>query len=101
MSEQQFPTSGPVRLEVTVHRGQVEVEVVEAGESTVTVDGTRKLVEATTVELTGDRLVIELRRRGLFDRLDGSLRIRARVPRGSRVAISTASGDATVEGAFA
>jgi Putative adhesin len=101
MSEQQFTTPEPVRLEINVPHGQVTVETVEAGESTVTVEGTRRLVEQATVELAGDRLLVELRRRRLFDRLDGSFRVRVRVPHGSRLAIASASGNASLGGSFA
>jgi DUF4097 and DUF4098 domain-containing protein YvlB len=104
MSEQHFATPGPVRLEVKVAAGEVRVATEDCVESVVTLEGSQKLLDATSVELLGDRLVIEERRKnalGLFGRLDGSLRVRARVPHGSRVEIVTASGDAILDGNLA
>jgi hypothetical protein len=103
MSTQQFTTPTPIRLEVTVAAGRLDVETVDGGESTVTIDGSKKALETMHVELVGDRLVIEQRRKsllGFIDRLDDSLRVRASVPHGSAVQIVTASGDATLDGSF-
>jgi putative adhesin len=104
MAEQRFATPRPVRLEVRVPVADVDVATVDGGESTVTLEGSPKLVDATKVELVGDRLVVEPRRKtfsSLFGRFDGSLHVRARVLHHARVEIVTASGDATLEGTFA
>jgi len=104
MAEQRFATPRPVRLEVRVPVADVDVATVDGGESTVTLEGSPKLVDATKVELVGDRLVVEPRRKtfsSLFGRFDGSLHVRARVPHHARVEVVTASGDATLEGTFA
>jgi Putative adhesin len=103
MSTQQFATPGPIRLEVTVAAGTLDIATVEGDESTVTIDGSHKALDTMHVELVGDRLVIEQRRNsliGFLDRLADSLRVRARVPQGSGVQIVTASGEATLDGAF-
>jgi Putative adhesin len=103
MSTQQFTTPTPIRLEVTVAAGRLDVETVDGGESTVAIDGSNKALETMHVELVGDRLVIEQRRKsliGFIDRLDDSLRVRASVPQGSGVRIVTASGEATLDGSF-
>ncbi|MGZ4320742.1 MAG: DUF4097 family beta strand repeat-containing protein [Solirubrobacteraceae bacterium] len=103
MSTQQFTTPSPIRLEVTVAAGTVDVATVEGDESTVTIDGSPKAVDAVHVELLGDRLVVEQRRKsliGFFDRGDESLRVLARVPQGSGVQIVTASGEAALDGSF-
>jgi DUF4097 and DUF4098 domain-containing protein YvlB len=104
MTEQRFATPGTVRLELRVPSANVQITTVDAGESTVTLDGPQRLVDATTVELRGDRLVIEQQRKlfsGFLEHFDGSLRVRAAVPHGSHVEIVTAAGDATLDGAFA
>jgi hypothetical protein len=104
MVEQRFATPRPVRLEVKVPAADVDVATVDGGESTVTLEGSQKLVDATNVELVGDRLVVEPQRKPFtrfFGRFDGSLHVRARVPHHTRVEIVTASGDATLDGSFA
>lgn len=103
MSAQHFTTPEPVRLEINLPVGEIEIATAEAAESTVSLSGSQKLIDATTVELIGDRLVVEHQRKrfaGLFERFDGSLRVLVQVPHGSRVELATASGGATLEGTF-
>jgi Putative adhesin len=104
MSVQRFSTPEPVRLEIDLPLGGVEVVTADEGESTVSLAGSQKLVDAMTVELVGDRLVVRLQRRrfgGLFERLDGSLYVLARVPSGSRVELTTTAGTAVLDGMLA
>lgn len=104
MSEQRFTTPSPVRLELKVPISDVDVATIDGGESVVTLSGPPKLVEATTVELIGDRLVVGGRGKGFgrFGPFRGSaLQIQARVPQHSRVDIATAVGDAKLDGTFA
>jgi DUF4097 and DUF4098 domain-containing protein YvlB len=98
-----FSTPRPVRLEITVPAGGIDVATVDGSEATVAVDGPRKLVDATKVELLGDRLVVELRRKtfGFASFSDGSLRVQVSVPHRSRIEIVTASSDITLAGTFA
>src|SRR5579862_6481423 len=96
MSEQKFTTPRPIRLEVAVAAGDLRVATIEGDQSTVTLDGSPKLLDETTAELIGDRLVIQQRHRsllGIFGRSDQSLRITAEVPRQSSVQITTASAE--------
>jgi hypothetical protein len=104
MVEQRFATPHPVRLEVKVAVADIDVATIDGGESTVTLEGSPKLVDAMKVELVGDRLVVEPQRKAftrVFGRFDGSLHVRARVPHHTRVEIVTASGDTTLDGTFA
>jgi hypothetical protein len=76
MAEQRFSTPRPVRLEVKV-LADVDVATVDGGESTVTLEGPLKVVEATKVKLVGDRLVIEQQQKslaGFFGRFGGPAR---------------------------
>lgn len=103
MSEQHFPTPRPVQLEVKLAAGDVRVVTGDGEQSTVTLEGPQKLLDVTTVELRGDRLVIEQRRKsllGLFTSSGDSLRVEVRVPHRSTVEIATASVEATLEGTF-
>lgn len=103
MPTQQFATPNPIRVAVTVPAGDLRIATVDGDESTVTLEGSQKTVEAIRVELAGDRLVIEQRRKSLvsfFDRSDESLRVDARVPHGSTIEIVTASGAASLDGRF-
>ena len=103
MTEQHFPTPRPVRLEITVPAADIDVATTEGDESTVTLEGPDKVVSATRVELVGDRLLVGQQRKtfaGFFGRFDGSLQVRVRVPHHTRVEITTAAGQATLDGRF-
>src|SRR5689334_11590246 len=103
MSTQQFTTPTPLRLEVTVAARTLDIATVEGDDSTVTIDGSQKALETIHVELVGDRLLLEQRRKsltGFLPRLADSLQVRARVPQGRGVQIVTASGEATLDGSF-
>jgi hypothetical protein len=104
LPEQRFATPHPVRLEVKIPSGAVDVVTVDAPESTVKLEGPPKLLDATTVELVGDRLLIAMRRKtfvSFFGHFDGSLRVHVQIPHHSGVVLVTASADATLEGTFA
>jgi DUF4097 and DUF4098 domain-containing protein YvlB len=103
MSEQQFDTPGPVQLEVAVASGDIQIATVEGQQSTVTLEGSQKLVDATRVELVGDRLAIQQRRKSVLsflERWDDPLHVRVTIPLTSSVEVTTASADATLEGSF-
>jgi hypothetical protein len=104
MTEQHFSTPRPVELAVRVACGDIDVQTVEGDQSTVRLDGSPKALDSLRVELVGDRLIIEQRKRavlGWFERWDEGLRIEAEVPHRSRVSVSTASADTRLDGNFA
>src|SRR5579875_1802990 len=104
MSEHRFATPGPVRLEVTVSAGSVEIVAHDGEESVVTLRGPQQLVDAARVELAGDRLIVAEPNRaagGLMALVIGkSFDVVASVPSRSQVVVTTASGDVTLEGTF-
>jgi hypothetical protein len=103
MSDQRFTTPHPIRLEVKLATGDVRVDTIGGDESRVTLEGSPKLVDATTVELVGDRLVVQQRRKsfsGLFERFDEPLHVRINAPHGSSAEITTASADSSLDGTF-
>ena len=103
MSEQSFDTPGPVRVELKLASGEVNITTVDAATSTVMLDGPQKLTETMRVELIGDRLMILAQRKGLAMRLGSfgdSVGIRVQVPRHSSVDVATASSDVWLDGQF-
>jgi DUF4097 and DUF4098 domain-containing protein YvlB len=108
MAEHRFDTPAPLDLEISIPSGDMEVETIDGDESFVVVEGSEKLVEETTVELVGNRLVVAYRSRkpfgitieigGLFSFGSEKLRVRARVPHGSGVKLQGASADMHVDG---
>jgi DUF4097 and DUF4098 domain-containing protein YvlB len=104
MSEHRFDTPGPLRLALKVASCNLNLVTVDGQASTVTLDGPQKLLDGVTVDLTGDRLIVEHRRRArmsFFERWDGSLKIDVRIPHGSTVEIITAAGHARLDGTLA
>src|SRR3954470_1637562 len=107
MPEHRFHTPGPIELEASIPSGDIEIETGDGDESIVWVEGNEKLVEQTTVDLQGNRLVVQLRGKkafGITIEIGGfsigseKLRIRARVPHGSTATLATASADMQVDG---
>jgi hypothetical protein len=104
-----FDTPAPVELEVAVPAGEIAVETVDGSESTIEIEGSEKLVEQTSVELVGNRLIVKLHTKTTFglpfsirDFGGGSrLNIRAKVPHASAADVSSAAADARLRGHFA
>jgi DUF4097 and DUF4098 domain-containing protein YvlB len=108
--EHRFHTPQPVELDVKIPAGDIVIDTVDGEESTVSVEGNEKLVEQTTVELQGNRLVVEFRGPkpfGITIEIGGwrigneKLLVRARVPHSSRAVLQTTSADANVSGRLA
>ena len=110
MGEHRFHTPETVDLEVKVPAGDIDIETIDGEETFVTVEGDEKLVELTEVRQDGRRVLVELKGKkpfgitisiGDFSFAQGaasSLRVRARVPHGSRGELSTASADMKLRG---
>jgi Toastrack DUF4097 len=104
MTEQRFNTPNPIRLDAMVAAGRIQITSVDGDESTVRLEGPPKLIDVMRVELVGDRLVIAPRRKsffGWFGHLEQELDVQVRIPHGSEVEFTTASGEAWLEGTFA
>jgi hypothetical protein len=104
----EYPTHGPLDVEVSVGAGVVELSTADTDRATVEVtpyddsSASRDAAEATQVSLTGDHLVIHAPDVGsgwLFRR-SPRLRVRATVPTGSRLNTHIASADLRCDGDF-
>jgi Toastrack DUF4097 len=109
MPEHRFHTPQPVELEVSIPAGEVQVETIDGDESVVLVEGSDKLVEQTTVEQRGDRIVVQFRGSkpfGITIEIGGlsfgseKLRVRARIPHASAATLATASADMKIGGSL-
>jgi hypothetical protein len=107
MAEHRFFTPEPLELEIKVPVGEIEVETIDGTESLVTLEGNERLIEQTTVEQHGNRLIVETRGKsgfgitislGDFSIGNGRLYVRARVPHHSRAVLETASADMALRG---
>ena len=75
--EQTFQTPGPIRLDLQVPAGEIEVEAAGSGETSVRLDGPDEVLERATIELRGDELRVHVRgRKGLFVSLGRSDEVR-------------------------
>lgn len=104
MSEHRFDTPNPVRLEVKLAAGDVDVVGVDGSESIVTLEGPTRATEEARVELIGDRLLVSEGRKGLMGlvaSMGEPLRARIQIPHGSHIDATTASADVHLEGRFA
>ena len=109
MAEHRFHTPEPVDLVVKVPVGEIEVETVDGDESVVTLEGSDKILERTTVELQGSKLVVEYHgksRHGITISIGDlswssiELRIRVTVPHGSAANLANAAADMKLRGQF-
>lgn len=109
MAEHRFDTPEPVDLRVNVPAGEIAVQTVDGDETVVTVEGSPKLVEQTTVEQRGGTIVVEFHGKhagisiaiGNLSFGGGHLEVRATVPHSSRARLNSASADVTLDGRLA
>jgi DUF4097 and DUF4098 domain-containing protein YvlB len=109
MRTETFETPGPVRLEIQIPAGDVELDTAETAETTVELEvrgrDSEELERATRIEARrrgdGHEVVVEAngRGRGLFRR-NGEYRVRITAPRGADVNANLASTDITGRGAY-
>jgi DUF4097 and DUF4098 domain-containing protein YvlB len=100
MRRETFAVAGPLRLDLKMPAGEVEVEAVDTAEAVVELESLRggeRAVEEARVELRGDELRVEVR-----DRRFSSTEVRLHVtaPHGSALAWTTASADLTARGSL-
>jgi DUF4097 and DUF4098 domain-containing protein YvlB len=107
-----FATDRPLRLDLRLPSGEIDVESIDGTESVVELraangsDAAREVVENATIELRsradGDELRVDVERKRLrfFDFGRGDLVLRVLAPHGAAVAISTASADVRGRGRF-
>ena len=108
MPEHRFHTPEPAELEIKIPIGEIEVETVDGDESTITIEGSEKILELTEVRQEGRRLVVELKGKKPFGITisigdlswgsGGRLKVHARVPHGSDAILTTAAADMKLRG---
>jgi putative adhesin len=100
---QSFTTPTPIRLDIKIPTGDIELTTSDSGASVVRIDAEQKLLDEMRIELVGSHLSIEWRRKSLFNgwmHQDGSLSIRVELPHHSRIKISNVSGETTLNGEY-
>ena len=109
MPEHRFDTPEPVELKVTIPAGEIIVQTVDGDETVVTVEGTPKLVEQTTVEQRGGAIVVDFHGKhagisiaiGNLSFGGARLQVRASVPHSSWARLTSASADVSLDGKLA
>jgi DUF4097 and DUF4098 domain-containing protein YvlB len=95
MRRETFPASGPLRLDLSLPAGELEVDAAAVDEAVVeleTLSGDELAIEKARVELRGDELTVKV------DRSKAEIRIRVQAPEGSALRARTASGDVHTRG---
>ena len=104
MRRETFNTPGPLRLEVRVPSGRIDLESVEGDETIVELEGSPEIEEEARIEMRprrdGHEVIVVIQDRGLFKRFRGDVRLRVSAPPGADVEISTASADVDGRGEF-
>jgi DUF4097 and DUF4098 domain-containing protein YvlB len=110
MPERTWETPGPVRLDLEIPFGRVEIDTAEGETTHVSLEGsdsmTQELVENARLELRehggGQEVIVEVRQRGFFLSFGRGPEIRLRVtcPPGADANIRTKSADVRARGAY-
>jgi DUF4097 and DUF4098 domain-containing protein YvlB len=107
MRVETFATPGPVRLQIQIPRGDVELETAETAETTVELEARGRNAEELEREARiearprgdGHEVVVEARSRGLFGR-NGQYLVRISAPHGADVKAELASADISGRGRY-
>jgi DUF4097 and DUF4098 domain-containing protein YvlB len=97
MRAETFQTPEPPKLRIFVPSGDVQLETVDAAETTVEVEG--PLEDDAKIELHRNEIVIEVGKKRIFG-IGGDHRVRVRAPHGSDVDANVASADVEGRGRF-
>ena len=95
MRRETFAASGPLRLDLSLPAGEIELDAAPVAEAVVELElvrGSEAAVEEARVELRGDELVVKV------DHPQAEVRLRLQVPEGSALQAKTASGDVRARG---
>lgn len=95
MRRETFAVSGPLRLDLSLASGEIEVESAPVEEAVVELEllhGSEAAVEEARVELRGDELIVKVDNRRV------EVRLRVQAPEGSALKAKTASGDVSTRG---
>jgi DUF4097 and DUF4098 domain-containing protein YvlB len=107
-----FQTAGPLRLDLRLPSGEIEVESIDGDEAIVELDATRdtddvrEVIENARIELRprgeGHELLVDVQRKRFrfFDFGRGDMVLRVHAPHGTNVELSTASADVRGRGRF-
>jgi len=101
--EQRFTTPSPIRLDIKIPAGDIELTTSDSGETVVTIDAPQRVLDEMRVELVGTHLTVEWRRKSLFNgwmHHDGAMEIRVELPHDSRIKISNVSGETVLNGQY-
>ena len=95
MRRETFAAPGPLRLDLSLPAGEIELDAAPVAEAVVELElvrGSEAAVEEARVELRGDELVVKV------DHSHAEVRLRLQVPEGSALQAKTASGDVRARG---
>jgi hypothetical protein len=108
MRRETFPVSGPITLDFRFTAGDATIEAAETDEALVELEGLNekgeRVVEEARIELAGDRLTVDVDRKGgvrVYLGRGPEVRARIRIPTGSRLFSSSVSADVQASGRFA
>ena len=105
MRRERFDTAGPVRLNVRVPSGRIDLEAaLDSTETIVELEAKAEVEEDARIEARprgdGHEVVVAVEQRGFLRRDSGDIHVRVVAPMGADVEVSTASADVDANGEF-